>query len=96
MQQLDTPDGFLGDFDQHASSLADGRLSLAAMEPPDDTPLSFTCPRCGTSASALFYGPCPGCRADLVASQAGQARNLEAVRFEPALHVIPNQVATKE
>jgi hypothetical protein len=31
-----------------------------------------------------------------VASQAGRAREVEAGRFEPGMHVVPNQVATKE
>jgi len=25
-------------------------------------PLTFTCPRCGESVAARFYGPCDGCR----------------------------------
>jgi len=66
------------------------------MEPADDAPLHFACPRCGADAEAAFYGPCPSCRTQLVATQAGQARETEVGRFEPALHVVPNQVATKE
>ena len=66
------------------------------MEPADDTPQHFACPRCGVDTSARFYGPCPGCRAQLVAALAGQARQVEPARFEPGMHVVPNQVATKE
>lgn len=66
------------------------------METADDAPLSFTCPRCRTAAQARFYGPCPDCRAQLVAAQAGQARTVGAGRFEPSMHVVPNQVTTKE
>ena len=66
------------------------------MDPVDDGPLAFTCPRCGTEAHDRFYGPCPSCRAELVAAQAGAAREVEASRFEPSMHVVPNQVATKE
>lgn len=66
------------------------------MEPADDAPHRFTCPRCGIEAQARFYGPCSSCRAELVATQAGAARQVEADRFEPSMHVVPNQVATKE
>ncbi len=66
------------------------------MEPADDAALRFECPRCRTATEALFYGPCAACRAQLVAAQAGQARDVDAGRFEPTLHVVPNQVATKE
>jgi Zn finger protein HypA/HybF involved in hydrogenase expression len=66
------------------------------MEPADDEPDRFACPRCGAATEARFYGPCPACRSQLVAAQAGQARSVEAGRYEPAMHVVPNQVATKE
>ena len=68
------------------------------MDPPDG-PQRFDCPRCGAASEAPFYGPCPGCRAELVATQAGmagKARAADAGRFEPSSNVIPNQVATKE
>ena len=58
--------------------------------------LDFTCPRCGTSAQSQFYGPCPDCRTQLLAAQRGTGRVVEVGRFEPSLHVVPNQVATKE
>jgi len=63
---------------------------------PDQADLDFTCPRCGAPVQARFYGPCPGCRTQLVAAHAGLGRAVEVGRFEPALHVVPNQVATKE
>jgi len=66
------------------------------MQPGDDDPLGFACPRCGAAAQDRFYGPCQGCRAQLVADQVVRARQVEAGRFEPAMHVVPNQVATKE
>jgi len=66
------------------------------MEPADAALLHFACPRCGADAESPFYGPCPSCRKQLVATQAGQGRDIEAGRFEPAQHVVPNQVATKE
>lgn len=62
----------------------------------DDGVSRFTCPRCGAAAEASFYGPCAGCRAELVATQVAAGREVETSRFEPALHVVPNQVATKD
>lgn len=66
------------------------------MERDDQAAIEFTCPRCGTGVQARFYGPCPACRDQLVTALAGPARVVEATRFEPAMHVVPNQVATKE
>jgi hypothetical protein len=43
-----------------------------------------------------FYGPCPACVTDLRATQQQEARELESVVFEPAMHVTPNAVALKE
>jgi hypothetical protein len=61
---------------------------------PDDQP--FPCPRCGRQVTERFWGPCADCRAQLVATVRGQAHHVEVGRFEPAMHVVPNQVATKE
>ena len=58
--------------------------------------LSFTCPRCAIAASARFYGPCDGCREALVATLGGEAREVEAVAYEPKMNVVPNAVATKD
>lgn len=66
------------------------------METVDDAPQSFDCPRCRAAVLVRFYGPCPTCRAQLVAASLGLARDVESGRFEPAMHVVPNQVATKE
>lgn len=57
---------------------------------------TFECPRCRASAEARFYGPCDTCRADLRATQAGQAREVEAEAYVPKMNVTPNQVATKD
>lgn len=62
----------------------------------DGTPQRFDCPRCATATEAAFYGPCLACRTQLVAAFASEARQVETGRFEPAMHVVPNQVATKE
>lgn len=61
-----------------------------------DDPLTFSCPRCGAEATERLWGPCARCRESLAASVQGEARQLEAGRFEPAMHVVPNQVATKD
>ena len=65
------------------------------MELDQDLP-GFACPRCGAATEARFYGPCRACRAQLLAAQVGTARTVDAGRFEPSMHVVPNQVATKE
>lgn len=65
------------------------------MELDDDLP-AFCCPRCGTTTESRFYGPCQGCRAELVADQAVDARKVDVGRYEPSRNVVPNQVATKE
>lgn len=59
-------------------------------------PLSFTCPRCQRRVSARFYGPCDDCRAELRASYAGQAREVEVAEYEPKMNVTPNAVALKD
>ena len=59
-------------------------------------PLAFACPRCGLEVAERFYGPCARCRGHLAATLAREARDVEVGRFEPAMHVVPNQVATKE
>ena len=66
------------------------------MEPADEATASFLCPRCRTEARERFYGPCASCRSELLTAQVGAARPVEAGRFEPTMHVVPNQVATKE
>lgn len=66
------------------------------MDASQEATIDFPCPRCGTAAQARFWGPCPSCRNQLVAASGGRAREVEASRFEPVAHVVPNQVATKE
>ena len=56
----------------------------------------FACPRCGVTVTERFWGPCGDCRAALVAAYRGEATEVETTRFEPAMHVTPNHVATKE
>lgn len=67
---------------------------------PTDAPLeAFDCPRCGTTVTERFWGPCSTCRSELTAaySRAGAGdAEVQATRFEPAMHVVPNHVATKD
>ena len=59
-------------------------------------PLQFDCPRCQTAATARFYGPCESCRAELRATQGGDAKQVETEAYEPKMNVTPNAVATKD
>ncbi len=63
---------------------------------PAEDVLWFSCPRCGEDATARTYGPCASCRDQLVQTFWGHARAVDADRFEPAMHVTPNHVATKD
>ncbi|MEA3018863.1 MAG: small subunit ribosomal protein S27e [Actinomycetota bacterium] len=58
--------------------------------------IAFACPRCTTDVHEEFYGPCASCRDELVATIRGDARDVDAVAFEPKMNVVPNQVATKD
>jgi hypothetical protein len=58
------------------------------------TLLDFICPRCEAPASARYYGPCDTCRADMVATLGGAAREVEVEAYEPKMNVTPNAVAT--
>lgn len=61
-----------------------------------DGPVEFTCPRCGTETSGVFWGPCGRCRTELRASVVGRARRIETAAYEPKMNVTPNAVATKD
>ncbi len=60
----------------------------------------FECPRCATTVTERFWGPCRACRGQLTAAYGpaggASAPALESTRFEPAMHVVPNHVATKD
>ena len=66
----------------------------------DDISLSdsstFSCPRCDAEVTERFWGPCGSCREALVGSIRGEAHEVESDRFEPAMNVTPNFVATKD
>ena len=62
---------------------------------------TFACPRCSTEVTERFWGPCGACRAELTRTAApaagrGPDAGFEASKFEPAMHVTPNHVATKD
>jgi hypothetical protein len=66
------------------------------MDTAIDDLLDLDCPRCHQPVAARFYGPCDACRDQLRASQAGQAREVEATAYEPKMNVTPNAVALKD
>ncbi|HTX01196.1 MAG TPA: hypothetical protein VMD59_20600 [Acidimicrobiales bacterium] len=57
---------------------------------------AFACPRCGRPAEERFYGPCGRCRSELVATMAGEARDIDRPDFEPRANVVANHIATKD
>jgi len=66
---------------------------------------AFTCPRCNTEVTERFWGPCAACRQQLKATLGADKSatggentgdTFEAAKFEPAMHVTPNHVATKD
>jgi predicted RNA-binding Zn-ribbon protein involved in translation (DUF1610 family) len=76
-----------------------GTEASSPRQPPvevRDDGLAFACPRCGTAVTERFYGPCRSCRSQLVEALGGESRQIEVGRFEPAMHVTPNAVATKD
>jgi hypothetical protein len=64
----------------------------------DDQLPPFACPRCKSTATERFWGPCRSCREALVAAHRGDGAGeiVGAGRYEPAMHVVPNHVATKD
>ena len=61
-----------------------------------DEQVDFDCPRCASSVTEPYYGPCTSCRAQLRAEVAGAARALDAPEYEPKMNVTPNAVALKD
>lgn len=59
--------------------------------------LSFNCPRCASSVTGRFYGPCESCAEELRIAMAGEAdANARAAEYEPKMNVTPNAVALKD
>ena len=59
-------------------------------------PVELTCPRCGATSTARFYGPCDTCRTDLRAKFMGEGREVEVAEYVPKMNVTPNAVALKD
>ncbi len=74
--------------------LHDADAGRSANAHTDDT--LFTCPRCHSTVTARFYGPCDTCRTDLRSTLAGQARVVEVAEYVPKMNVTPNAVAFKD
>lgn len=58
--------------------------------------MEFTCPRCGSTVEARFYGPCDECRVQLRAQYLSEGRHVEVAEYEPKMNVTPNAVALKD
>lgn len=58
--------------------------------------LTIDCPRCGTTSTVDYYGPCDTCRDEMRARLGGEARDVVAAAYEPKMNVTPNAVALKE
>ncbi|MEL6891880.1 MAG: hypothetical protein AAFP84_09800 [Actinomycetota bacterium] len=58
--------------------------------------MEFTCPRCNTSVTEEFYGPCSSCHLDLRAKFKSDGRVVEVAEYEPKMNVTPNAVALKD
>jgi len=58
--------------------------------------VEFTCPRCGSSVTEEFYGPCSSCFTDLRSKFQSEGRDVEVAEYEPKMNVTPNAVALKD
>jgi hypothetical protein len=56
----------------------------------------FDCPRCQAPTEQDLYGPCASCRDALRTTMTRVAEVVEVDQFAPKMHVVPNQIATKE
>jgi len=61
-----------------------------------DTAAPFACPRCATTVSQRFYGPCESCCIALRAKFLTVGRNVEVAEYVPKMNVTPNAVALKD
>lgn len=68
---------------------------MSLTEPVPETQ-SYACPRCAIEVTEAWYGPCRGCREELRATVAGEARPIETVDYVPEMKVTPDAVATKD
>lgn len=56
----------------------------------------FNCPRCGTTVSQRFYGPCEPCCVSLRAKFLTAGRDVDVAEYVPKMNVTPNAVALKD
>ncbi len=73
-----------------------GPSTLLRVAESESELVDFPCPRCSRLVSERFYGPCLSCCGELRSTMASEARVIDVVAFEPKMHVVPNQVATKD
>lgn len=59
-------------------------------------PLTFDCPRCETSVTQEFYGPCLTCHRQLRELYASESVAFVADDYVPKMNVTPNAVALKD
>ena len=64
--------------------------------PVPSAAVDFTCPRCASSVTARFYGPCEACRTQLRDNFRREGRVIELAEYEPKMNVTPNAVALKD
>jgi hypothetical protein len=58
--------------------------------------MEFACPRCQSTVTEDFYGPCDECRGVLRATIRSDARAVAVAEYEPKMNVTPNAVALKD
>lgn len=56
----------------------------------------MVCPRCASSMTARYYGPCEGCRSELRATIGGDPGRFVESDYVPKVNVTANAVALKE
>lgn len=61
-----------------------------------DATAIFDCPRCGSSVSQRFYGPCEPCCAALRVKYPGMGRDIAVAEYVPKMNVTPNAVAQRD
>jgi hypothetical protein len=70
-------------------------LGQIHVDPADYPEIPMPCLRCGTEVPMRFAGACPACAAQLRASMAGEAQQVDA-EYVPKMNVTPNAVALKD
>jgi len=58
--------------------------------------MDYVCPRCSSTTTDEFYGPCAPCRDVLRTTMGREKSDVVVAAYEPKMTVVPNQIATKE